>query len=117
MTSKTKQIIIAVVIIVVAFVGYQMFFVKDNSGGQAIAPDGVNKAPFIDGQAILVLLGKLKEVSLNEDVFSDKVFVSLQSFERPIESQVMGRKNPFATIGTEGSGVVITTSSSTPRLR
>ena len=35
MTQKTKQIIIILVILAIAFIGYKIFFVSDNAGGNA----------------------------------------------------------------------------------
>lgn len=106
MTQKTKQIIIVVVIIVIAFVAYKMFFTGKSSGDTALAVEQANSQQFVDGQKILVLLDKLNKVILDDSIFSDKAFQSLQSFEKPLEPQVFERKNPFLPIGAESSGTV-----------
>ncbi len=95
----TKQIIIAVIIIIVAFVGYNMFFVNDDSTSSALVSDIPNQQEFVDGQLILLLLNNLNKVTLDDSIFSNSVFVSLQSFERALEEQVPGRRNPFLPIG------------------
>ena len=100
MTQKLKQIVIVVVIIAVAFVVFKVFFSKD-SGSDTLSVTPPNSAEFIDGQAILALLNKLDRVKLDTAIFTDKVFLSLTSFERPIKDQITGRKNPFAPIGAE----------------
>ena len=113
MNSATKQIIIAIVIIIVAFVGYQMFFVSGEAGDTSLTPDIQTQNQFIDGQVILGLLNKLDRVTLDESIFSNNIFMSLQSFERVLEGQVSGRKNPFLPIGVENYGAVVSKSTST----
>lgn len=117
MTPKTKQIIVALVIIVAAFIGYNMFFVGGDSYDTALAPDAQNKAQFVDGQVILALLNKLERVTLDDSIFSDKTFRSLQSFKRELEGQVSGRKNPFLPIGVEGSGIILPKTATTTKAR
>jgi hypothetical protein len=101
MTSKTKQLLIVIVIIVVAFIGYNMFFVNKDGSNTTLTSDNGSTPQFVDGQAILILLGKLNNVKLDDTLFSNSVFASLVSFQKPIEDQVPGRKNPFAPIGTD----------------
>ena len=117
MTSKTKQIIIALVIIIAAFIGYKMFFVSSDTSSSALVTDNQNQTQFIDGQVILVLLNKLDKVTLDENIFSDKTFTSLQSFKRELEGQVSGRKNPFLPIGVEGSGTILPKVATTTKTR
>jgi hypothetical protein len=109
MNQMTKQIIIAVVIIIVAFVGYNMFFVSDDPTDTALVQDGSSTSEFVDGQMILALLNKLGRVTLDDSIFSDKVFMSLESFKRPLEEQVIKRKNPFLPIGVDNSSVILST--------
>ena len=114
MTSKTKQIIIAVVIIVIAFVGFKVFFGSTDSGSATLATDAPATTPeLIDGQAILILLNRLGQVKLDTSIFSDPIFASLTSFARPIPNQIPGRKNPFAPIGADGPGVISTSTPAT----
>jgi len=117
MTQKTKQIIIAVVVIVVAFFGFKMFFVSPEAGDDALVAEKASVAENLEGQLILNLLNKLDRVTLDESIFSNKVFVSLQSFERVLEGQVAGRKNPFMPIGIEESGAAAPKSTSTSSIR
>ncbi|MFA7252438.1 MAG: hypothetical protein WC027_01120 [Candidatus Paceibacterota bacterium] len=111
MTQKIKQIIIAVIVIIVAFVGFKMFF--GNSSDEALVEDKASSAQFVDGQAILFLLGKLNQVTLDTSIFTSSVFTSLESFERPVEDQAISRNNPFAPIGVENQ--VVKTATSTTR--
>ena len=111
MNQKTTQIIIAVIVIIVAFFGFKYFFVGAPASDESLVAE--NNTEFADGQSILILLNKLKEVQLNDTVFSNKTFISLESSERPLDPQVFERKNPFFPIGVEGSGAIISRSTST----
>ena len=100
MNQKTKQIIIATIIIVIAFVVFKVFF--SNSGttiDNSLITDKVVMTGPADGQVILTLLENLKKVTLDESIFADVIFTSLVNFERPIEQQPIGRQNPFLPIG------------------
>lgn len=116
MSQKVKQIIISVVVILVALIAFKVFFVDEDSGSSALVAENAN-ATFIDGQAILSMLNNLNRVTLDESVFSDKVFLSLESFERDLDSQVLGRPNPFYPIGQDGSGMIIPVGTSTLRIK
>lgn len=114
MNQKTKQIIAAVVIIVVAFIGFK-FFSSGVDSGDPLTVDGGSAPVFVDGQAVLILLNKLNAVRLDESIFSNKVFNGLVSFEEPIPDQVPGRMNPFAPIGTDRVDIVsVSTSTNNP---
>jgi hypothetical protein len=101
MSQKIKQIIIAIVIIVIAFVGFQKFFGTSNAGDASLTADNGTAKTFVDGQTILNLLTRLNKVDLDDKIFSSVVFNSLTSFEVPIPDQVIERPNPFAPIGSD----------------
>jgi len=113
MNQKIKQTILAVIIIVIAFVVFKVFFAPADSGDTALLADKNTSVQVADGQMILVLLNKLKNVNLDTDIFSNNIFNSLVSFEKPIADQVVGRPNPFLPIGVDGSGLVLPKSTST----
>lgn len=104
MTQKTKQIITVTIIIIVAFIGFKVFFVEDDSSSATMVADN-SPVYIVDGPAVLALLNRLKQVTLDESIFSNETFISLESFERDLENQVTGRNNPFLPIGVEGSGL------------
>lgn len=99
MNQKTKQIIIILIIIVISFIGYKMYFVSSEPAGTALTAEKSVTPGSADGQVILALLGRLENVKLDESIFSNEVFNRLVNFERPIESQTIGRPNPFLPIG------------------
>lgn len=103
MKQTTKQIFIVIVVIVAAFIGFQMFFVTDTASDVSLVADELNPVYIIDGPEILAQLNRLNQVDLDGSVFSNKIFTSLVSFERPIADQVSGRSNPFLPIGVNGA--------------
>ncbi len=109
MSAKTKQTIIAVIVIAVAFFGFKMFFTSDIPADQGLITQNAEDSYLANGEDILVLLGKLNNIQLDNSLFSNKIFLSLTSFERPLEEQVLGRPNPFLPIGRDSARVNATT--------
>lgn len=101
MNQSLKQIIIALIVIAVAFFGFQAIFKGGDTNMDPSITSQAAKGQFIDGQATLALLKKLSVIELNEKILSDSVFLSLVSFEQAIPDQVIARPNPFAPIGSE----------------
>lgn len=101
MNDKTKQIIIAIVVIVIAFVVFKMYFPGTGTADQALVSDLPPSSSVVDGPLILSQLESLKNVTLDESVFANAVFTGLINFERPIDPQPIGRQNPFLPIGRE----------------
>jgi len=99
---KYKKALLIITVIIVAFVVYSYLFKKDASP-QLIAPDSTSlqTSQFSAGREILALLSDLKSLQLNNDIFSNKAFRSLEDFSLPISSEPKGRNNPFAPIGID----------------
>ncbi len=108
MSQKTKQMLFALVIIAISFVGFKMFFSNTDSVDLALVAENSQSGTFVNGQDVLIMLNKLNAVTLDDAVFSNKVFVNLQSFERTLESQTLRRPNPFLPIGVNSSLIVST---------
>lgn len=106
MTKTVKQIIIAIVVIIVIFIGYRMLFPGEGSSETTLVTDQPASVQIADSQVILALLDKLDKIKLDDSVFSNKVFVGLVDFSRPIAPQAIGRQNPFLPIGGRDVTVV-----------
>jgi hypothetical protein len=117
MSPRTKQILIVIVVIIISFVGYKMFFVGSGSSDTTLVSDQTTTSEFIDGPAILALLNALNQVTLDDSIFANKIFLSLADFEKPIADQAISRPNPFLPIGIDGSGVLLPRSATTTRAR
>lgn len=105
-----KKIIIIVVIVAVAFIGYSMLI----SGNEKQSASGVSRQAVSSGtsaaaagsSALLDGPGKefvtqllaIQNIKFNLDLFADPVFIGLQDWSREIVPQQTGRPNPFAPL-------------------
>lgn len=99
MNPKLLKGLVAVVIIAVAFFLIKSFM--GTSTNSTISADP-NTTKFVDDRNIVALLGRLEKVKLDDSIFANSVFMSLINFERPIDQEAVGRRNPFAPIGADG---------------
>jgi hypothetical protein len=116
MTKKTKQIIIGAVVVIITFVVFKVFLSNNTPSDTTLVPDQTT-ITVAGSQDILALLSSLNKVTLDDSIFSDRIFISLTSFERPIEDQAIGRENPFLPIGVDGSNVTPPRATSTTPVR
>jgi hypothetical protein len=118
MNPKTKQIIIAVVIIVIAFFVIKSFFPSTATyGDPTLAVDSASamSQPVIDGQAVVVLLNRLENVDLSGAIFTSVIFKSLKPSDTVIFEENVERRNPFAPVGADGQVAPSRVASSTPK--
>jgi len=94
--SRYKNILIIGLVIVVAFFGYSFFFT--NSSDQALTQSAGNTTGTVDNELIALLL-ELKSLKLDDGIFSDAAFQSLEDFSQNIVPEPVGRVNPFAPFG------------------
>ncbi len=99
MTPKLIKFIVAVVIIGVAFLLIKSFL-STPVNSSLVGSSGSPK--FIDDKNIVSMLNRLDKVTLDDGIFTSQVFTSLSNFEKVIDSEPIGRRNPFAPIGTDG---------------
>jgi len=94
-----KNIIITVAIIILVFALYFFFFRgsgSDNNSGLYVEPVA-GKTSVVD-KSLITLLLEMKSIKLDEKLFSSAVFQSLSDYSIKIESQEVGRINPFAPL-------------------
>ncbi|MEI6191040.1 MAG: hypothetical protein WCP24_01560 [bacterium] len=113
MTKRTKQIIIGAAVVIIAFVVFKIFFSNNTPSDTTLVPDQTI-ITVAGSQDILALLSSLNKVTLDDSIFSDRIFISLTNFERPIEDQAIGRQNPFLPIGVDNSTGALPRATSTP---
>ncbi len=58
------------------------------------------------GEDVLILVNKLKMVTIDPTIFSDSLFTSLQDLSVPVDPENQSRFNPFAPIGTDTAGEI-----------
>ena len=95
--TTQKIIIVTVVLLLLGLFGYNIFFV--DSG---IPPEPADLSNTdIAGQDILSLVEKLKEINIDQSIFSSPLINNLVDIEVPLYPESQGRVNPFAKIGTD----------------
>ena len=107
-SPKTQQIlVILIVLLLLAFLGYKLFTKEP----VALDTNVVVSSTEIVGQDILALVEQLKAISIDQDFFSSVLFNNLKDFSQSLFPEARGRVNPFATIGSDGSSFVATSTS------
>lgn len=96
MFNRYKNIIIALIIIAIAFVVYTMLFTGGNS--QALITETVDPSRNAVEQELIALLLELNSIKLDTSIFVDQDFQSLQDFSQELVSEPVGRTNPFAPL-------------------
>lgn len=97
-----KNIFGGLIIAVLCFFAYQSWGNATTSeDSQLISTKDASSV----GDETLQLLSELRTLTLDEDIFSDKVFQSLEDFRMDLQAQPVGRNNPFALVGSDGEYV------------
>ncbi len=102
---KIQKILLTIAIIVTVFFAYQYWAkadISDNAQLVSVKKDGAISEV---GKETLETLLKLRSLSLDGSLFKDEVFKNLTDFSLELESQPIGRNNPFAPIGAGGDYV------------
>jgi hypothetical protein len=98
--KKYKKIIYVLVAVILLFALYNFFFAGDDDG--ALLVSEVSGSGNVDvGREILASLLEIRAFKLDESIFENKGFKLLLDFSQEIESQPVGRPNPFSPIGID----------------
>lgn len=97
MSSTIRNILLLVALIVILAVGYFTFF---NKGDEELLSSGVSGAEQVEleTQALLKQLQDLQKVKIDQSIFSDPRFMSLQDYRQQLPEEGSGRANPFAPV-------------------
>lgn len=98
MSNATKNITVILGILTIAFAGYYFYAqtaTTDTASDADLQQMLANTAVFIDRSQ------ELDAMSFDTTVFQNERFRTLQTFTSPVESQPIGRSNPFAEAGDE----------------
>lgn len=93
--SKHKNLIYIGGFLLVVIGGYYFFGSSIKLGSGATSPAAASESE----QELLNELLKLKSLQLDESIFADPAFKSLEDFSQPIDPEPVGRKNPFMPAG------------------
>lgn len=99
--KKYKTLILVVAIVIIAGVAYTVLF----SGGDnaLLVAERSDNAASAEESNLLTFLLDLRAVKLDERIFSDPVFKSLEDFGQELVAEPVGRENPFAPIDFIGN--------------
>ncbi len=97
--TRFKGVIIGGAVIIIAFFAYSYFF----AGTPEPVLSGNPSATVSVDQDLLGLLLTLKGIELDNSLFADSAFQSLQDFSQALVSEPIGRLNPFAPLGASVS--------------
>lgn len=84
-----------IIVVGVLYAGYQFFFASPTEDAltvtevQGAGPD----------QDLIALLFELKSIRLDNSIFGDPLFQSLNDFGQELVQEPVGRQNPFAPLG------------------
>lgn len=94
MSNVTKNIVTILGLLTVAFAGYYFYAQKESLEP---AVDEFDMQEMLASTEVFIARSQeLGQMDFNLAVFEDSRFNSLRSFTDPIESQPVGRTNPFA---------------------
>ncbi len=105
-----KNMVLIGVLVVAAGLLYYFFTSSGETPLLTSSDDGTSPV----SQEILVTLGNLRTIKLDNSIFSDPLFVSLSDFGVSIPPAAAGRRNPFAPVGQNGP-TPTQTASTTPK--
>jgi hypothetical protein len=81
----------------VVALGYFLFF---NDSEEALLTNGISGAQQaeLETQALLAQLQDLQKIKIDQSIFSDPRFMSLEDFRQQLTDEATGRLNPFAPV-------------------
>jgi len=96
--TQNKTSIIAAIVLSLVLYGYFAFFRGPAAADLLILEDN----PALDAsQTLLLTINSLNTIKLDNSIFSDPVFLSLSNFGVQIPAEPVGRRNPFAPVGSQ----------------
>jgi hypothetical protein len=111
--SKIKNILIFLGIALVLILIYVFVFKKSpdqpsliSSSGNAVLPTTTQNATSTISQDFLAVLLSVKNIKIDDSIFSDPAFLSLNDSTIELVSDgTEGRQNPFAPLGSDASAI------------
>jgi hypothetical protein len=99
MSSIVKIIITVLVLAGVGFFGYNYLTRTSVPSGVLLQQESADTSKM--GAEVLTALNQLRTLKLDSSIFSDKTYLSLEDFSKPLNPEPVGRINPFSPIGVE----------------
>jgi hypothetical protein len=97
MSNLLKNLLIALGLAIILFVGYVVFF-RDGGVSDTQGDVTLSQSAELESQQLLATLNELRSLSVDGTVFSNPLFLSLRDFRIDLGSEPEGRQNPFSPI-------------------
>lgn len=98
MSNLLKNLLIALGLAILLFVGYTLFFKGDDSFTGVESAGTFSVEAELEAQAFLATTNELKLLNVDGSLFSDPLFVSLRDFRVDLGTELFGRPNPFSPL-------------------
>jgi hypothetical protein len=95
MESSIKNILVVLVVLSVAFLGYYFYAQQVSTAPN----DEVVKSMLASTEAFLGRSQELEQIAFDMSLFEDSRFKTLHSFTKPVSDKPVGRTDPFAAVG------------------
>lgn len=116
--KRTRNIVLFVLLLGAAFAAYTYFFTGKKEAEPLVKEPPLLSQEQVKGKDLLKVLLSLNNIKLDDEIFSSPLFTSLEDFTLTLPSSgPIGRRNPFAPIGSDEvrSSATLTSASTTPR--
>jgi hypothetical protein len=98
MSSLLKNLLIALGIAILLWIGYMTFLNVDTDEPLSASTGTVTEQAKLETQQLLLDIQRLNTFSIGGDIFDDARFTSLRDFRVDIPPENVGRPNPFAPL-------------------
>ena len=102
MDSSLKNITTFFILVVIAIAGYYVF-IQANPADISTDNEFLQQDMYAKTQSFIGYRASLERVTIDTSVFENPLFISYRNFTKPVNSQVVGRGNPFAEIGNSST--------------
>ncbi len=102
MSSVFQTIIIILGIVLIAALGYYLYF-QHSGSSLDVFTQGVSTSPEVAAEAAEFLnrVRQLQSISLDQSLLQDSDFRSLRSYQRDVQPVSVGTSDPFSLIGDD----------------
>ena len=98
--KKYRTLILVAILIIIALFSYPILFGGDGDTPVLSSQTLSEQRAAVGGELLSTLL-KLKSLQLNDSIFTDPAFERLEDFGTPLSPEPVGRRNPFAPLGSD----------------
>jgi predicted negative regulator of RcsB-dependent stress response len=95
--THTKKLVGLALLIAGGLAGYQLFASHPVAAESSLT--AVNASDDIESSALISMIDKIESIQLDNSIFANSVFLSLEDNTVTLPTPVVGRPNPFAPVG------------------